>query len=189
MSKSAEDILEKVAREAASCTKCPLHLSRTHAVPGEGPPKAAVMVIGEGPGYNEDKQGRPFVGAAGKNLESLISRASLTRESVFITNIVKCRPPDNRRPTVAEAGACRQYLDEQIKAIEPMVIVLLGDTALKQFFQTSSLGAVHGKPVERDGIIFFPTYHPAAIIYNQSLKVVLEEDFGKLGQLLLGLGR
>jgi len=170
--------------EVDSCTKCPLHLSRTRTVPGAGPSNARVLLVGEGPGYNEDQRGLPFVGAAGQNLEALLSRANLTRESVFITNVVKCRPPGNRRPAKTEADSCYPYLRRQIEAVSPMVVVLLGDAALKQFFPSSTLGSVHGTAVKRDARTFFPTYHPAAMIYNQSLRAVLEGDFEKLGALL-----
>lgn len=176
--------LEAIADEVAVCTKCPLHLSRTHAVPGEGPAHASVMLVGEGPGHNEDQQGRPFVGAAGRNLESLLSSANMTRDSIFITNIVKCRPPENLRPSVSEAETCHPYLRRQIDAVGPKIVVLMGDTALKQFFPTSSLGEAHGRALSRGGRTFFPTYHPAAMIYNRSLKAVLEKDFEKLGELL-----
>ena len=181
---SAEEGLAVISREVAECTKCPLHASRTRAVPGEGPPGARVMFIGEGPGFNEDREGRPFVGAAGQNLQGLLSLASLRREQVFITNIVKCRPPGNRRPAKSEADTCYQYLRRQVELIDPEVVVLLGDTALKQFFPDSSLGGLHGRPVSRSGRTFFPTYHPASIIYNKSLKDVLEADFDALGKLL-----
>jgi uracil-DNA glycosylase len=188
VSAGSADSLESIAKEVSSCTKCPLHLSRTRAVPGEGPANATVMLVGEGPGYNEDQKGLPFVGAAGQNLESLLSKANITRELIFITNIVKCRPPGNRRPTGAEADACHPYIRRQIELVGPRVVVLLGDTALKQFFPTSSLGGVHGKAVTRDGRTFFPTYHPAAMIYNRSLKAVLEGDFERLGELLRTFG-
>jgi DNA polymerase len=181
---SAEEGLLAIAHEVNACTKCPLHDSRTKAVPGEGPAHARVLIIGEGPGFNEDREGRPFVGAAGQNLQGLLSIAGLRRDDVFITNIVKCRPPGNRRPARAEADACHPYLRRQIELIGPEVVVLLGDTALKQFFPDSSLGSVHGRPVSRSQRTFFPTYHPASMIYNGALKAVLDEDFATLGRLL-----
>jgi DNA polymerase len=143
-----------------------------------------VVVIGEGPGANEDREGRPFVGAAGQNLEGLLSLAGLKRDGVFITNVVKCRPPGNRRPAKSEAEACYPYLRRQIELIGPEVVVLLGDTALKQFFPEASLGGVHGRPMMRYQRTFFPTYHPASVIYNRSLKTVLDGDFANLGRLL-----
>jgi len=166
------------------CTKCPLHLTRTKAVPGEGPSDAAVMVVGEAPGANEDREGRPFVGAAGQNLQALLSRAGLRREDVFITNVVKCRPPGNRRPTRVESVTCHPYLRRQIELMEPRVIVLLGDTALKEIFPEGTLGEMHGRPARRSERTYYPTYHPASMIYNASLKAVLEGDFEGLGRLL-----
>ena len=162
-------------------------MTRTRAVPGEGPPRAAVMIIGEAPGANEDAEGRPFVGAAGKNLEALLARASLGREDVFITNVVKCRPDQNRRPTRNEAEACHPYLRRQMELIEPRVVVLLGDTALREVFPESSLGEMHGRTAKRSGRTYYPSYHPASMIYNPSLKAVLERDFVELGRLLRSL--
>ncbi|MDA4113563.1 MAG: uracil-DNA glycosylase [Thaumarchaeota archaeon] len=178
-----EAVLQELAREIRSCVKCPLHLSRRNAVPGEGPSDATLMIIGEAPGRNEDEQGRPFVGAAGRNLDDLLSEAGVSRDSVFITNTVKCRPPANRRPARDELDACHPYLRRQTEAIAPKVIVLLGDAALKEFFPGSSLGQVHGKTMKRGSLLFFSTYHPASVIYNPSLKEVLKDDFRKLGAL------
>ncbi len=142
------------------------------------------MIIGEGPGRNEDIQGRPFVGAAGKRLESLLADAGLVRENVFITNIVKCRPPGNRRPTAAEVEACRPYLDRQLALLSPRVVVLLGDSALKTFLPSETLSKAHGKLFERGRFAVFPTYHPAAMIYNRSLEKTTSDDFKALGKLL-----
>jgi uracil-DNA glycosylase len=170
------------------CTKCPLSRDRTNAVPGEGPTGASVVVIGEGPGRNEDLQGRPFVGAAGRQLEGLLRDAGLVRDEVYITNVVKCRPPENRRPTEAEAEACRPYLERQISLLRPKVVVLLGDSALKRFLPDQTLGAAHGRLFMRGGLALFPTYHPAAMIYNRTLEKVSSEDFKALGRILEGLG-
>jgi uracil-DNA glycosylase len=178
-----EAALQELSREIKSCVNCPLHLSRKNAVPGEGPPDASMMIVGEAPGRNEDEQGRPFVGAAGKNLDDLLSEARVSRNSVFITNTVKCRPPSNRRPARDELDACHPYLRRQTEVIGPKVIVLLGDAALKEFFPGSSLGQAHGKTMKRGSSLFFPTYHPASVIYNPSLKEVLKDDFRKLGTL------
>ena len=180
---SAPGLLE-VAEEVRACELCPLHLGRTNAVPGEGPADSAVMIVGEGPGASEDRQGRPFVGAAGRNLDGLMAEAGLTRGSVFITNVVKCRPPSNRRPARGELDACHPYLRRQIELISPKIVVLLGDTATREFFPTASLGRVHGSPMKRGTLEFFPTYHPASIIYNPSLEEVLRTDFRKLGELV-----
>lgn len=169
------------------CTKCPLSLTRTNAVPGEGPPDAAVVLIGEGPGRNEDLQGRPFIGAAGKQLEGLLREAGLARGEVYITNVVKCRPPENRRPTGAEADACQPYLTRQLGLIRPKVVVLLGDSAMKRFLPDEGLAGAHGKAFERVGLVFFPTYHPAAMIYNKALERTSSQDFRALGKVLANL--
>ena len=171
----------------ARCTKCELSRTRTNAVPGEGSPGATVVLIGEGPGSNEDLQGRPFVGAAGKQLDGLLRHAGLAREDVFITNVVKCRPPENRRPSDAESEACHPYLERQLALIRPRVVVLLGDSALKRFLPKASLSSAHGKVFERLEFSLFPTYHPAATIYNRSLEPVIRRDFEELGRILAGL--
>jgi DNA polymerase len=176
--------LSKIAEEVRICRRCPLWKSRTKAVPGAGSAETKVMIIGEAPGKNEDLEGKPFVGSAGRNLDLLLEVASLKREEVFITNVVKCRPPLNRRPTKNEADACYQYLKRQIDSINPMVIVLLGDVALKRLLPNSNLSSVHGKSIKLQEIVLFPTYHPASIIYNPSLKEVLIEDFRNLGKMV-----
>lgn len=145
-------------------------------------------MIGEGPGRNEDLQGRPFVGAAGKQLEGLLKEAGLARSDVYITNVVKCRPPENRRPTEGEADACQPYLARQLGLLRPRVVVLLGDSALKRFFPEKGLSAAHGRAFERGGLVFFATYHPAAMIYNRALEAVSSEDFRALGRVLARLG-
>ncbi len=186
---SAADSLSLVSEEVRRCTRCPLSLTRTNAVPGEGPADPAVVLIGEGPGRNEDLQGRPFVGAAGKQLEGLLREAGLGRDDVYITNVVKCRPPENRRPTDAEADACDPYLKRQLQLLRPMVVVLMGDSALKRFLPGQSLGGAHGKLFTHGGFALFPTYHPAAMIYNRALENVSRDDFRALGKVLTGLGR
>jgi uracil-DNA glycosylase len=184
---SLDDSLALVSAEVTRCTKCPLSLTRSSAVPGEGQPDADVVVIGEGPGRNEDLQGRPFVGAAGKQLDALLKGAGLGRDQVYITNVVKCRPPENRRPTGAEADACQPYLNRQLALVRPKVVVLLGDSALKRFLPEESLGAAHGKLFRQREFSLFPTYHPAAMIYNRDLEKVTEDDFKELGRILVGL--
>ena len=171
------DALSRIADEVRVCKKCQLWKSRTLAVPGEGPLGAEVVIVGEAPGRNEDLKGRPFVGAAGKNLDELLGEAGLDRSSVFITNVVKCRPPSNRRPTKKESDTCNQYLRRQIELLAPRILVLLGDVALRQFFPDATLSKTHGKTVKRGGARFFPTYHPAAMIYDPTLRSVLAEDF------------
>ena len=182
-----DDSLSLVAEEVRGCERCPLSLTRTNAVPGEGPPDARVVLVGEGPGRNEDLQGRPFVGAAGKQLEGLLGDAGLSRGDVYITNVVKCRPPENRRPTAAEADACRAYLERQLMLVRPKLVVLLGDSALKRFLPDESLTNAHGRMFKRGDFAFFPTYHPAAMIYNRALEGVIRNDFRALGGVLSGL--
>jgi DNA polymerase len=166
------------------CVDCELAQGRTFAVPGEGSPTADLMFVGEGPGYNEDRQGRPFVGAAGGFLNDLLASVGLRREDVFITNMVKCRPPSNRDPFPGEIDACAKYLDAQIEAIKPKVIVPLGRHALARWFPNESIGKLRGKPQQFGDITLFPLYHPAAALHNGGLRVTIEEDFAKLGELL-----
>ncbi len=182
-----DDSLLVVAEEVRACERCPLSQTRTNAVPGEGRPDAAVVLIGEGPGRNEDTQGRPFVGAAGKQLDALLEQAGLAREEVYITNVVKCRPPENRRPTGEESEACHPYLERQLRLIRPEVVVLLGDSALKRFLPDESLGGAHGRLHKLGDLALFPTYHPAAMIYNRDLQTVCSEDFRTLKSVLAGL--
>jgi len=182
-----DDSLSRVSEEVNQCTRCPLSETRTNAVPGEGPPNARVVIIGEGPGRNEDAQGRPFVGAAGKQLDSLLAHARLERADVYITNIVKCRPPENRRPTTSEADACDPYLKRQLGLLAPDVVVLLGDSAMKRFLPDETLATAHGRLFKTSRFELFPTYHPAAMIYNRSLESVTREDFRSLGEHLSSL--
>lgn len=144
-----------------------------------------VMFVGEGPGEQEDLQGRPFVGAAGKLLTELLQSINLRREDVFITNVVKCRPPNNRPPRKDESAACRLYLERQIALICPKVICPMGNSAIRGFLDSDeSVTALHGIPFEKDSVTYFPMYHPAAALYTFSLKKVMEDDFKKLRGLL-----
>lgn len=187
------DSLDKIKEEVIACKKCRLWQNRTHAVPGEGNPDAEIMFIGEAPGENEDLEGRPFVGAAGKLLTQLIKEIlGLDREDVFITNIVKCRPPNNRDPADDEILACSPYLDRQIDIIKPKVIVTLGRHSTKYIFNKigenfSSISKVRGKSYiwkyKDKEIMVFPTYHPAAALYNPNLRKTLEEDFKKIKEM------
>lgn len=182
-----EEILAQVAAEVAVCTKCELHYSRRKAVPGEGPANAEIMFIGEAPGFHENVQGRPFVGAAGQFLEELLSRNGLSREQVFITNVVKCRPPGNRDPRPEEVAACAGYLDRQIAAIRPKVIVTLGRYSMAKFLPHAKVSEVHGRPVRVRGLTIVPMYHPAAALHQPSLKPVVERDFARLPEILAGV--
>ena len=175
-----DDSLEKIADNVRGCPLCKLSRSRKNAVPGEGQLSAKIMFIGEAPGRSEDEKGRPFVGAAGRILDDLLEKAGIERSQVFITNIVKCRPPNNRVPKEDELTACRPYLDRQIALIKPKVICILGRTAYSSLLGGSSITANRGKIVERAGQKYFLTFHPAAVIYNKGLLSVLEADLKKL---------
>jgi uracil-DNA glycosylase len=177
---STEEILKEVAAEVSTCTKCDLCKGRIKSVPGEGNPHARVMFIGEGPGFHEDKQGRPFVGPAGQFLEELLASINLKRADVFITNVVKCRPPGNRDPLPAEIDACNGYLDRQIAAINPQVIVTLGRFSMAKFFGGEKISAIHGRARKIDGRICIAMYHPAAGLHQQSLKESIRSDFKKI---------
>lgn len=179
--------LDDLARQIRTCTRCPLHQTRTRAVPGEGPPSARVMCIGEAPGFYEDRSGRPFVGAAGHFLNELLTLAGLKREDVFITNIVKCRPPNNRDPLPEEIEACKGYLEEQLRLIAPQVIVTLGRFAMGYFLPEAKISQVHGQVFHVQGRIVVPMYHPAAGLYREPLRAVIEEDFRRLGEFLRSL--
>lgn len=164
-----EEVLRQVAQEVSICEKCELHHSRKRAVPGEGPPEAEIMFIGEGPGFHENEQGRPFVGAAGKFLEELLATIGLKREQVFITNVVKCRPPGNRDPQPLEVETCtREYLERQIQAINPRVIVTLGRYSMGLFLPNAKISSVHGQAMQSRGRLIVPMYHPAAALHQGS---------------------
>ena len=167
----------KIAKKIAQCQTCPLYETRTLAVPGEGDPTSDIMFIGEAPGLNEDKEGFPFVGRAGKLLDQLLNEIGLSRNKVFITNMVKCRPPNNRDPAPSEMSSCSRHLDSQIQVIEPTVIVTLG-----RFSFSKLRSPVCSKYISNKHI--FPMYHPAAALYNPSLRPRLAHDFTKLSQLL-----
>ena len=172
--------LLKIAKEIEACTKCDLHKTRDNVVPGEGHPKADIVLIGEGPGANEDRLGRPFVGQAGKVLNGLLESIGLQRKDVFITNMVKCRPPNNRDPLPSEIRACRHFLDAQLKDINPKVLVTLGRHALVNFFPGESISKARGKPRFWSSYLISPIYHPAAALHNPKLRLVLKDDFSNL---------
>lgn len=176
----AEALYERVR----SCTRCPLARTRTLAVPGEGPLDAEVMFIGEAPGANEDRQGRPFVGAAGQFLEELLAAAGLRRTDVYICNVLKCRPPSNRDPLPDEIDSCRDYLDEQIDFVDPLILVTLGRYSMAKFFPNQAISRIHGRPRETAGRFYVPMYHPAAALHQGSLRDVMLKDFAALPALL-----
>ena len=180
----AMNSLEEIARLVSGCTQCDLHRGRTHAVPGEGAPDAELMFIGEGPGVQEDRQGRPFVGPAGRFLEELLASIGLTRRQVYIANMVKCRPPQNRDPLPAEIGACSVYLNRQIELIDPALIVTLGRFSLARFFPGESISRARGRVREKDGRRIYPIMHPAAALYRQEMRSSIEEDFRRIPEIL-----
>lgn len=180
----SKEILDQVAVEVSSCTRCILHHSRKNAVPGEGPDNAAMMFIGEGPGFYENEQGRPFVGAAGKFLEELLAGIGMKRADVFICNVVKCRPPENRDPLPEELAACSEYLERQIQAINPQVIVTLGRYSMARFLPYARISDVHGKAVKVQDRLIVAMYHPAAALHQRSLKPAIEADFARLPELI-----
>jgi uracil-DNA glycosylase len=178
----SKQVLNEIAAQVAICTRCQLHYSRKKAVPGEGPFNAEVLLIGEGPGFYENEQGRPFVGAAGKLLDELLAKGGVKREDVFITNVVKCRPPGNRDPLPEELAACNDYLDRQIEAMNPKIIVTLGRYSMGKFLPSARISESHGQPVWQRGRLIIPMYHPAAALHQPSLKSTLERDFSKLSE-------
>jgi DNA polymerase len=182
---SDEQKLEKLAKRTKVCTLCELHRSRTEAVPGEGPIHAEIMLIGEGPGASEDKQGRPFVGASGKLLDQLLEQAGVTRTDVFITNVVKCRPPGNRDPLPDEVTICTSnYLQHQIELINPSIIVTLGRHSMGLFFKGAKITQIHGQMRKVDDRFVIAMFHPAAALHQQALKSTILADFARLPELL-----
>ncbi len=176
--------LTDLYKEIATCQRCILSKTATRAVPGEGPENARIMFIGEGPGFHEDQQGRPFVGAAGQLLDSLLASIRLKREQVYITNMVKHRPPNNRDPLPGEIAGCRPWLDRQITVIKPAIIVTLGRHSMEMFFPGKSISKIHGNYIKKDGFICFAMYHPAAALHQQSLRQEIEADILKIRPLL-----
>ncbi|MFM9108127.1 MAG: uracil-DNA glycosylase family protein [Chloroflexota bacterium] len=181
--------LAQVAADVRECTACELCRTRTQAVPGEGPATATILLIGEGPGWHEDQQGRPFVGNSGKFLSELLASAGVRREDVFITNVVKCRPPSNRDPMPDEIAACSAHLDRQIAALDPEVVVTLGRFSMARWFPGERISKIHGQP-KRDGRrMIVPMYHPAAALHQGSLRPAIEEDFARLPKILAEVER
>ena len=181
---SAADELAQIAAEVNVCTRCKLYRGTIKAVPGEGPADAKIMFIGEAPGFNEDRQGRPFVGAAGQFLSELLALAGLKRQDVFITNIVKHRPPNNRDPEVEEIAACAGYLERQIAAIDPRVIVTLGRFSMSKWFPGEKISRIHGQPRWVGGRLIVPMMHPAAALHQVQNRPLIEADFRRLPEFL-----
>src|SRR5215211_3238236 len=182
---SDEQKLERLAKQIKVCTKCELHRSRIEAVPGEGPTQAEIMLIGEGPGATEDKQGRPFVGASGKFLDQLLEQAGVTRTDVFITNVVKCRPPGNRDPLPDEIEICTSnYLQHQIEIVNPSIIVTLGRHSMGLFFKGAKITQIHGQMRKVGERFVIAMFHPAAALHQISLRDTIMADFAKLPELL-----
>jgi DNA polymerase len=185
----SSNALDALRAEVEACTLCELHATRTRGVPGEGDPGADLMFVGEAPGYHEDQQGRPFVGQAGKLLEQLLAGIGLTREQVFIANVLKSRPPNNRDPKPEEIAACQPYLWRQIELIKPRVICTLGNFATKLLSgDPAGITRVHGRPqplqVGEHSLYLFPIFHPAAALYTPAMLATLKEDFLRLPELL-----
>jgi DNA polymerase len=178
------DSLEQIAAEVRACQRCPLGKGRTHAVPGEGPADARVMFIGEGPGFHEDQQGRPFVGASGQYLEELLASIGYHRRQVYIANVIKCRPPANRDPEPAELAACRGYLDRQLELIKPWVIVTLGRFSMDRYFPGQSISRIHGRPKRVGDLFYLPMFHPAAALRNPDWRREMAKDIQRIPEML-----
>jgi uracil-DNA glycosylase family 4 len=178
-------VWEALRDEILKCQRCPLARSRTNAVPGVGPTDAALMIVGEAPGRQEDVEGQPFVGAAGRLLTMLLEGVGIKRDSVFITNVVKCRPPENRPPDPTERDACHPFLLQQLELIKPKIVCLAGRVPAEVFLGPQvSMSTMHGKSYERGGRTYFVIYHPAAGLYTQTLVAVMKEDMNRLNSLL-----
>ena len=175
------DVLHNTITE---CTKCALHKTRTKAVPGTGSEMADVMLVGEAPGRTEDAVGEPFVGAAGRMLKMALESAGSSREKVYITNVVKCRPPDNRVPNNKERSSCKSYLDAEMKTIKPKIICVMGNTAMGSLLGQTGIGKIRGKLCKMNGQMYFPTIHPAATLYNRELIKVLNSDIKRLFDII-----
>jgi DNA polymerase len=191
---SKQEQLQKLNKEMSLCSQCVLRSGCTNVVPGEGSAEAKIMFIGEGPGQKEDETGRPFVGAAGKFLAEMLESINLKREDVYIANVVKCRPPQNRDPLPEEVAACWPWLMEQIKIIDPKLIVTLGRHSLERFLPNQKISLVHGKAMRREipkmgPRVFYALYHPAAALYNGSMREVLMKDFKRIPKVLKAMDK
>jgi len=179
-----EKKIQKIKQQVTQCTKCELSKTRNNSVPGKGNYKADVIFVGEAPGKNEDMKGEPFIGIAGKRLSMALESAGITRDQVYITNIVKCRPPKNRIPTTTERDTCQNYLKKEIEIIKPKIICVLGNTAFNSLLDGKEIIKFRGKIVRKNNQLYFLTVHPAATIYNQKLISVLKKDIKKLFKLI-----
>ena len=179
-----EKKLKKIKNQVTQCTKCKLSETRNNSVPGKGNFKSDVIFVGEAPGKNEDMNGEPFIGIAGKKLTIALENTGITRDDVYITNIVKCRPPKNRVPTITERDTCKNYLEKEIQIIKPEIICILGNTAFKSLLDGKEIIKFRGKIVKKNDQLYFLTIHPAATIYNQKLINVLKRDMKKLFRLI-----
>jgi uracil-DNA glycosylase family 4 len=176
--------LSELYQEIALCQQCEIAKYRNKVVPGEGAEDARIMFIGEAPGWHEDQLGRPFVGPAGKFLDELLASIGLRREQVYIANVIKCRPTENRDPLPTEIQNCRQWLERQIELIHPKMIVTLGRYSMAMFFPGKSISKIHGTAQKRDEVIYYAMYHPAAALHQQSLRQEIEADMLKIPSLL-----
>ena len=176
--------LGELYREIEICQDCGLAKFRTRVVPGEGPENAELFFIGEAPGWYEDQQGRPFVGPAGQFLEQLLASIGLRRDQVYIGNVIKCRPPQNRDPLPAEIEACGKWLERQVELIHPKMIITLGRYSLARYFPHDSIGKIHGKARRIGDVIYYPMYHPAAALHQGSLRRLIEADMCKIPEIL-----
>jgi len=173
--------LDQLHAEVRACVKCGLYATRTQAVPGIGPCPADIMIVGEAPGFNEDRQGEPFVGAAGKLLDTLLARIGLGRADVYITNVLKCRPPQNRDPMPNEVESCSPYLARQLSLVKPKVVLVLGRHALERLLPgQGSISRIHGSLVRRGEVAYVPLFHPAAALHNGALVADLEHDMDRV---------
>lgn len=181
---SAEETLAQIAKEVSTCRKCALYHSRKLSVPGEGPANSEIMFIGEGPGFYENEQGRPFVGAAGNFLNELLAEAGLKRSDVWIGNVVKCRPPGNRDPLPEELSACDEYLERQIAAINPKIIITLGRYSMGKYMPGAKISSTHGQMRRVGDRFVIAMFHPAAALHQVALKPAIMKDFAQLPKLL-----
>lgn len=179
--------LDQVIQQIRHCQRCRLTKGATLAVPGEGPAHAAIMFVGEAPGFHEDQQGRPFVGAAGQFLDELLASINLARKDVYITNVIKHRPPGNREPMPDELAACRPWLDQQIELIKPKLIVTLGRFSMQLAFSGVSISRVHGTPKRVGDIVYYPMFHPAAALHQPRYRTLVEQDMKRIPQILADL--